>query len=77
MRFLLTLKRLILKQKSQKTVKFLGKVFLNIEKGTKKCPFLNALLSFYTVLSIVIQSSELISSYCCVLVFFSCFVLQN
>ena len=35
MRFWLTLKRLILEQKCQKTVKFLGKGFLNIEKGKK------------------------------------------
>ena len=114
--FWLTLKRLILEQKCQDRVKFVGKVFLDLEEGKKLlvlaplsfygcflvlrklllvsfCVVVWVLFSvfsifcitslvsatprnhpFYTVLSKVIQSSELISSYCN---FFSCFVLQN
>ena len=53
-------------------------MFLNIEKGKKKCPFLNAPLSFYRVLSKVIQSSELISSYCNVFfLLFLCFRINT
>ena len=52
--------------------RFLCKVFLNVEKGKNKCSFLNGPLSFYTVLSTVVQSSGLISPYCNVFFFLVC-----
>ena len=75
MRFLLTLIRLILEQKCQKTVKFLGKVFLNVQKRKKKVSVLKrSLVLLYSFK----QSYSVIKAHFLILqFFFSCFVLQN
>ena len=58
-KILKSLKRLILEQKCQERVKFLGKVFLNLEKGKKMSVLKLSLVLLYSFK--LSYSSELIS----------------